>query len=343
MECPYKAADAGGFQQRLRIPPAAAGAMTSGVTFQFLRTKLPQYLLPWRAAARTRPLLSSASAAGLSPGASAGAWACCPGARTRAFLFGEACLTRARARAAPSSRDRARRIIGAAAGTHGYIFSSWYWAGGVHAICILIAGIVSAASGFSSVCCLTKCKTCTVVGSYVAAALALLGVILLAIPYSFCHSTGCLTYDWSCTEIAPHWVDPDVDSSVPNGLICYNQGWPGNCGNRYCTWLDEDCDEGPSYSCGDDCAYWSFTTEDDCMVYANSFVGWLPGVAITCVVVGFFLIFVTALGTAITGSMAPSAKEFDAGGAAPPIAQVQQPGPVVGAVVIQQPELVGKP
>ena len=79
------------------------------------------------------------------------------------------------------------------------------------------------------------------------------------------------------------------------------------------------------------------------MVYANSFVGWLPAVAITCVVVGFFLIFVTALGTAITGSMAPSAKEFDAGGAAPPIAQVQQPGPVVGAVVIQQPELVGKP
>ena len=263
-------------------------------------------------------------------------------ARVRA-LFGEACLTRAHARAAPSSRDRARRIIGAIAGLVGFLFSFWYWAGGCHAIVILIAGIVSASSGFSSTCCVLKCKTCTVVCSYIAAALAFLGVILLAIPYSFCHSTGCLTYDWSCTEIAPHWVDPDVDSSVPNGLICYNQGWPGNCGNRYCTWLDEDCAEGPSYSCGDDCAYWSFTTEDDCMVYAESFIGWLPGVAITCVVVGFFLIFVTALGTAITGSMAPSAKEFDAGGAAPPIAQVQQPGPVVGAVVIQQPELVGKP
>ena len=265
-------------------------------------------------------------------------------ARVRA-LFGEACLTRAHARAAPSSRDRARRIIGAIAGLVGFLFSFWYWAGGIHAIMILIAGIISASSGFSSTCCVMKCKTCTVVGSYIAAALAFLGVILLAIPYSFCHSTGCLTYDWSCTEIAPHWVDPDVDSSVPNGLVCYNQGIPGNCGNRYCTWIDEDCAEGPSWKCGDDCAYWSFTTEDDCMVYAESFIGWLPGVAITCVVVGFFLIFVTALGTAITGSMTPSVSSLDAGGAQAPVAQVtiQQPAPVVGAVTIesaQQPQVV---
>ena len=94
------------------------------------------------------------------------------------------------------------------------------------------------------------------------------------------------------------------------------------------------------------CGYWSFTTEDDCNEYANTYVGWLVAVTVICVIVGFVLIIVTALGTAITGSMTPSAKEFDAGGAAPPMAQVQQvqqPGPVVGAVVIQQPELVEKP
>ena len=218
-------------------------------------------------------------------------------ARARARFCSARPVSRERARAAPSSRDRARRIIGAAGGIVGYIFSSWDWAGGVHAICILIAGIVSAASGFSSVCRLTKCKTCTVVCSYIAAALAVLGVILLAIPYSFCHSTGCLTYDWSCTEIAPHWVDPGVDSSVPNGLICYNQGWPGNCGIAT-AWLDEDCDEGPSYSCGDDCAYWSFTTEDDCMVYANR-SQLAPRCRHHLRRRGLFLIFVTALGTAI--------------------------------------------
>jgi len=228
-------------------------------------------------------------------------------------------------------------IIGAVLGIVGFIFSFWYWAGGVHAIVIIISGIIAASSGFSSCCCVKKCKTCSVVGTGIAAGLSIVGVLLLAIPYSWCHTNECPTYDVFCTEVAPHLVDPDVDSSVPNGLVCYNDAW-SSCGNRWCAWIDEDC--GGDH-CEDDCAYWSFSNEEDCNEYASSFIGWLALVTILCVVFGWALIFITSLGAAITGCMAPAVKDIDtAGGAQPQMGQVvmaEQPAPVVGSVVIQQP------
>ena len=202
---------------------------------------------------------------------------------------------------------------------------------------IIISGIIAASSGFSSCCCVKKCKTCSVVGTGIAAGLSIVGVLLLAIPYSWCHTNECPTYDMFCTEVAPHLVDPDVDSSVPNGLVCYNDAW-SSCGNRWCAWIDEDC--GGDH-CEDDCAYWSFSNEEDCNEYASSFIGWLALVTILCVVFGWALIFITSLGAAITGCMAPAVKDIDtAGGAQPQMGQVvmaEQPAPVVGSVVIQQP------
>ena len=81
---------------------------------------------------------------------------------------------------------------------------------------IFYAGIISAASSFLWVCCSScnrmRCKTCTVVGSYIAAALAFLGVILLASSHpDWCQRRTCMTYDADCTEVDPHFVDPAID------------------------------------------------------------------------------------------------------------------------------------
>ena len=58
-------------------------------------------------------------------------------------------------------------------------------------------------------------------------------------------------------------------------------------------------------------SYWSFSNEEDCNEYASAFVGWYSVTTILCVVFGWALIFITSLGAAITGFMAPTVKDID--------------------------------
>ena len=190
--------------------------------------------------------------------------------------------------------------VGLVSGVVGFAMSFWHWAGGVHAIFVLLASIIGMSSGFSAACCVDKCKMCVIVGSAVAMIFALLGVCLLAIPREYCEQHECDSLDGGvCNAMQPHLVDHDLPSHLAPGLICHNLISASSCGQRWCTWIDEDCgDQGTG-----DHAYWSFTAEEDCTEYAEVFTGFFIFMTIVTVVVGFLLVVITSVGAGVTGLM----------------------------------------
>ena len=216
--------------------------------------------------------------------------------------------------------------VGLVSGVVGFAMSFWHWAGGVHAIFVLLASIIGMSSGFSAACCVDKCKMCVIVGSAVAMIFALLGVCLLAIPREYCEQHECDSLDGGvCNAMQPHLVDHDLPSHLAPGLICHNLISTSSCGQRWCTWIDEDCgDQGTG-----DHAYWSFTAEEDCNEYAEVFTGFFIFMTIVTVVVGFLLVVITSVGTCVTGLMSSNQRVGVATGssvhvAAAPSAQAVQ-------------------
>ena len=216
--------------------------------------------------------------------------------------------------------------VGLVSGVVGFAMSFWHWAGGVHAIFVLLASIIGMSSGFSAACCVDKCKMCVIVGSAVAMIFALLGVCLLAIPREYCEQHECDSLDGGvCNAMQPHLVDHDLPSHLAPGLICHNLISASSCGQRWCTWIDEDCgDQGTG-----DHAYWSFTAEEDCTEYAEVFTGFFIFMTIVTVVVGFLLVVITSVGTCVTGLMSSNQRVGVATGssvhvAAAPSAQAVQ-------------------
>ena len=216
--------------------------------------------------------------------------------------------------------------VGLVSGVVGFAMSFWHWAGGVHAIFVLLASIIGMSSGFSAACCVDKCKMCVIVGSAVAMIFALLGVCLLAIPREYCEQHECDSLDGGvCNEMQPHLVDHDLPSHLAPGLICHNLISASSCGQRWCTWIDEDCgDQGTG-----DHAYWSFTAEEDCTEYAEVFTGFFIFMTIVTVVVGFLLVVITSVGACVTGLMSSNQRVGVATGssvhvAAAPSAQAVQ-------------------
>ena len=74
-------------------------------------------------------------------------------------------------------------IIGSIMAVVAFAMSTAFWAGGVHALFVLFAGITQMSAGFAAICrcCggLQKCKKCAIISYAVSAGLSFVGVIML--------------------------------------------------------------------------------------------------------------------------------------------------------------------